>query len=230
MFACKNKVSIRIADKTKEYCCQAKSNLSNLSTGSERIERSTVLGIKYEIWDAPTCLSPRSIFSLQKVSNLTQKPIEFYCHTCLFLTLLNCNPNCNPRIAAALQHWNNKLHVKCEVTETFPVSCQIPFVSLLLQKGCGRWGRWTVCMRFDPMLTETDRITPTSVPELWIGFWEHPLFNNVQDQASPLSQRMLGAALTPRGAAAHIVTLCSHAEAFSEPIPSHHPSAKPTCF
>lgn len=46
MFASKNGVSIKIADKTKEYCCQAKSNPSNLSMGSERIKRSTVLGMK----------------------------------------------------------------------------------------------------------------------------------------------------------------------------------------
>lgn len=46
MFASKNEVSVKIADKTKEYCCQAKSNPSNLSMGSERIKRSTVLGMK----------------------------------------------------------------------------------------------------------------------------------------------------------------------------------------
>lgn len=46
MFASKNEVSIKIAGKTKEYRCQAKSNPSNLSMGSERIKRSTALGMK----------------------------------------------------------------------------------------------------------------------------------------------------------------------------------------
>ena len=51
MFACKNKVSIKIADKSKKYWRQTKSNLSNLSIGSERIKCSTVSGMKYEVWE-----------------------------------------------------------------------------------------------------------------------------------------------------------------------------------
>lgn len=48
MFACKNKVSVKIADESKKYWCQTKSNLSNLSVGSEGI-KCTVSGIKYEV-------------------------------------------------------------------------------------------------------------------------------------------------------------------------------------
>jgi len=46
MFACKNKVSIKIADQSKKYWCQTKSNRSNLSIGSERIKCSS---FRYEI-------------------------------------------------------------------------------------------------------------------------------------------------------------------------------------
>lgn len=70
-------------------------------------------------------------------------------------------------------------------------------------------------VRFDLMLTEIDRMTPTSIPELWVGFWQHPLVNNMQNQASLLSQRTLGTALKPRGAATHIVTLWSQTGGFS---------------